>query len=333
MRFNLLWLLAILLFLGFAGSSFAPGFADDGAVQLTFGAVNDRYPDWSPDGTQIVFHSDRNGNNDLYIIPATGGVETQMTSDTLWDARAAWSPDGSMIAWESERNVDSAGAGYAKCELFVMPAAGGPITQVTDWDRYNERPDWSPDGSELVYATDYWLLQSTELAPDDGILHPADLYRIPVTGGTPIQITTNPGYENDAEWSPDGTTIAFSADYAGNWDIWTIPVSGGVATQITFDPLLDQDPSWSPDGSFLTFWSLRSGNADIWIIPATGGTPIQVTTSGSYDWGPSWSKDGAKIAFFSGRGPGVNIWVIDVPAAGVKQGNSTTWGWIKSMFD
>lgn len=324
--------LVILLVFGAAGIVYAPETAEDGAIQITFGTGGDRYPAWSPDGSQLAFQSDRDGNNDLYVIPSTGGSETQITSDSGWDARPAWSPDGSLIAFESDRNVESAGVGYPKCELFVVPATGGTVTQITDWPRYNERPSWSPDGSEMVYATDYHILQGATLAPDIGTLHPANLWRIPATGGTPVQITTNTGYENDADWSPDGSTIAFSADYAGNWDIWTIPASGGVATQVTFDPALDQDPSWSPDANSIAFWSLRSGNADIWAVPATGGTPIQVTTSGNYDWGPSWSPDGTKIAFFAGRGPGVNIWVIEVPGAGVKQGRPTTWGWIKSSF-
>jgi Tol biopolymer transport system component len=328
MRLNLVGFLAVLFVLGFANIAYAPAPADDGAVQITFSVGDDRFPYWSPDGTQITYQSDRNGNNDLFRVPATGGAETQITSDSAWDARPSWSPDGSLIAFESDRNVESAGPGYPVCELFVIPPTGGPVTQVTDWPRYNERPDWSPDGSELVYATDYHVdLRVPTLD------HPANLWRIPSTGGTPIQITTHGGYENDAVWSPDGSTIAFSGDYAGNWDVWTIPVSGGVATQITFDPALDQDPSWSPDGSYIAFWSLRTGNADIWIIPATGGTPIQVTTSTSYDWGPAWSPDGSKIAFFSGRAGPVNIWVIDVPDAGVEQGNSTTWGWIKSIFN
>lgn len=322
----------MLLVLLWATTLYGPKLTSDGAIRITTDPGDDRFPDWSPDGTQIVFHSDRDGNKDLFVIPATGGAETRITSDSGWDARPAWSPDGSLIAFESDRNVDSAGPGYPLCELFVVPATGGTVTQITDWFRYNERPHWSPDGSELVYATDYPSAGGLELAPDVGILHGADLWRIPSTGGTPVQITTNPGYENDAEWSPDGSTIAFSADYAGNWDIWTIPVSGGVATQITFDPEKDQDPSWSPDGGSIAFWSLRSGNADIWAIPATGGTAIQITTDISPDWSPSWSPDGTKIAFCSGRGSDVNIWVIDVPNAGIERGRPATWGWIKGIF-
>jgi Tol biopolymer transport system component len=332
-RIHVVMILAVLLILTTASTVLGPQMTSDGAVQVTFGPGDDRYPDWSPDGTQIVFESDRYGNKDLFVVPVTGGSGTQITSDSAWDARPAWSPDGSMIAFESDRNVESAGAGYPKCELFLVPPTGGAVTQVTDWPRYNERPHWAPDGSELVYCSDYNPSTMSMLqAPDDGALHPANLWRIPPTGGTPIQITVDTGYENDAEWSPDGGTIAFSADYAGNWDIWSCPVGGGAATQLTTDPALDQDPTWSPDGSAVAFWSLRSGNADIWVVSAMGGTPIQITTDSGFDWGPSWSPDGSQLAFFSNRSNINYVYIIDVETSGVRQQKSSTWGLIKSKF-
>lgn len=306
--------------------------AGDGAVRVTFSPYNERYPDWSPDGSKLVYQSDRNGNWDIFTIDLTTGVETQVTADTGWDARATWSRDGSLIAFESDRNNDTLNPGYPHCELFVIPPSGEPATQVTNWPWYNERPDWSADNSELVYASDFRL--DDDMAADQGLgyAHPANLWRIPVAGGAPVQVTTNPGYENDADWSLDGGTIAFSGDYAGNWDIWTISAGGGGATQVTTDPATDNDPSFSPDGNSIAFWSHRSGNDDIWIAPAGGGTAIQVTTSPYSDWHPSWSPDGTKIAFDSGRGiNSVDIWIIDVPTSGVKH-NSATWGWIKSLF-
>jgi TolB protein len=334
MRFHVVLVLAIMLIPGTVATVLAPEMTDtDDAVRITFSTGDDRYPDWSPDGTQIVFESDRYGNKDLFVVPVTGGAGTQITSDSAWDARPAWSPDGSMIAFESDRNVESAGAGYPKCEIFMVPPTGGTVVQVTDWDRYNERPHWRPDGSELVYCSDYNPSVLSMLgAPDAGALHPANLWRIPPGGGTPIQITVDTGYENDAEWSPDGSSIVFSADYAGNWDIWACPVGGGAATQLTTDPALDQDPTWSPDGTAVAFWSSRSGNADIWVVSTVNGTLTQITTDVGYDWGPSWSPDGDQIAFFSNRLGANYVYVIEVEISGISATENSSWGLIKSKF-
>lgn len=102
----------------------------------------------------------------------------------------------------------------------------------------------------------------------------------------PIQITTHPGLDLCAAWSPDGSQIAFSSDRSGNRDIWVIASAGGVATQITTHVADDTSPTWSPDGLQIAFGSIRSSGG-IYRIPAIGGLETQVTTSGQ-DRLPAW---------------------------------------------
>ena len=59
--------------------------------------------DWSPDGTRIAYTSDRSGNYDLWVIPAAGGVSTQLTNEPARDIGPSWSPDGRQIAFTSDR--------------------------------------------------------------------------------------------------------------------------------------------------------------------------------------------------------------------------------------
>ena len=61
------------------------------------------------------------------------------------------------------------------------------------------------------------------------------------------QVTTDPDWDWDPQWSPDGTTIAFGSERSGSWDIWTVPAGGGTCTRITTDPADDSDTSWSND--------------------------------------------------------------------------------------
>ncbi|MFH1313256.1 MAG: hypothetical protein ABIJ00_08510 [Candidatus Eisenbacteria bacterium] len=306
--------------------------ANDGAVRLTYSAGTDRYPDWSPDGSQLVFESDRSGNWDLFTMSSSGGAASQITADTSYDARASWSPDGSQIAFESDRSLDSGLAAYPVCDLFVMPATGGSATQITTWPRYDERPDWSPDGTKLVFAADRTGEFNALWSPGQDPLHPANLWSIPVTGEPATQLTTHTGYENDPVWSPDGTQIAFRADYAGHVDIWVMPAAGGPATQVTDDPANDEMPSWSPCGNYIAFESIHSGISDIWVVPATGGAATRITSDLYWDFGPSWSPDGSQIAFFSNRTGNYDIYKINVENAGIPPAESTTWSHIKAGF-
>jgi Tol biopolymer transport system component len=323
--------------LGLGGASFmgleSPALADDGAVPLVSDSSDDIYPDWSPDGNWVAFESDRSGNYDIWIVPATGGTPIQVTSDTAYDARACWSPGSDEIVFESDRDLGSLLTAYPVCEIYTIPVTGEPATRITYSSGYDERPDWSPGGSQIAFSSDRGVGSALLASDGESPLHPADLFLIPVTGEPAVQITFDPGYENNANWSPDGSMIAFEADYSGNWDIWVMPAGGGIPTQITTDPADDLQPDWSPDGCDIAFYSYRSGSADIWVIPATGGTAAQVTTHPSGDWAPSWSPDGTQIVFCTGRGTvSRDIYVIDVDRAGVAPPQHTTWGRIKGIF-
>jgi Tol biopolymer transport system component len=310
------------------------GSADD-AVQLTYDLSGEQYPDWSPDGTQLVFQSDRSGNWDIWVMPSTGGAATQVTVDTSYDARASWCPVGNEIVFETDRTAKAGLKAYPRCDIFMIPVTGGTPTQITTYTGYDERPDWSPDGTHIIFSADRPSGEFLSSPPDDDPLHLGNLWIIPVTGEPAVQLTFDTGYENDAAWSPDGSTIALMADYGGSWDIWIMPATGGTPTQLTSDPGQEDEPCWSPSGEYIAYRSRPVGStSDIWMIPAAGGAPIQVTDDHSGDWGPSWSPDGTKIAFYSNRSGNYDIWVIDVPGAGIEpKREGTSWGSIKSRFE
>jgi TolB protein len=98
-------------------------------------------PDWSPDGSHIAFSSLRTGDEEIWVIPSTGGIARQITTDPGDDRWPCWSPDGTLIAFESDRSGSP--------EIWVIPATGGTATQITA--EGGSDPHWSPDGSQIAF--------------------------------------------------------------------------------------------------------------------------------------------------------------------------------------
>jgi Tol biopolymer transport system component len=90
--------------------------------------AEDGKPTWSPDSGQIAFDSERSGNKDIWIIPATGGTAIPLTTDPADDDDAAWSPLGDEIAFGSERGGVSQNIWIASdLPSPVLPATWGAI--------------------------------------------------------------------------------------------------------------------------------------------------------------------------------------------------------------
>ena len=94
---------------------------------------SDRTPDFSPDGTQVVYMSTRDGDWDIYTTSTAGSAPRQITTAPTQEGLPTWSPDGTQIAY-----VSDAGGNW---NIYVVSAEGGTPTKVTAWDGLN-RADW-----------------------------------------------------------------------------------------------------------------------------------------------------------------------------------------------
>jgi TolB protein len=114
--------------------------AADGSdpVKLTDNAARDNQPAWSPDGRRIAFTSNRDGNQEIYVMNADGSNEIRLTNDPADDAHPSWSPDGRRIAFH--RTVLGHG------QIHVMKADGTDVKRLTELSpvAFSGWPSWGP---------------------------------------------------------------------------------------------------------------------------------------------------------------------------------------------
>ena len=119
-------------------------------------------------------------------------------------------------------------------------------------------------------------------------------------GGDARRLTSFQGQSSNPKISPDGATVAFSADYAGNTDVYTVPVTGGEPVRLTWHPGADNVQGWTPDGSRIMFASSRQSSAPnatprFWTVPAKGGIAEPLPLPRGYQG--KISPDGRRIAY------------------------------------
>lgn len=162
---------------------------DGEPLRLTDDGGDDRAPVPSPDGTQIVFDSTRDGNTEIYVAAADGANPTRLTHDPGEDWGASWSPDGTRIAFNSSRTGDF--------EIFVMDADGGNVRQLTAGQGHSVTPTWSPDGERIAFT----------LRNGDGF---GQIWSMATDGSDRRDLSRNPSTDDQVwtgGWGPDGRVL------------------------------------------------------------------------------------------------------------------------------
>lgn len=124
------------------------------------------------------------------------------------------------------------------------------------------------------------------------------IYTVPITGGTPKQITPKgPSYLHG--WSPDGNDLVFCGSRNNEFDVYKVPAAGGPEVRLTDAKGLDDGPEYSPDGKYIYFNSNRTGTMQIWRMKPDGSQQEAVTNGEFHDWFAHISPDGKWIVFLS----------------------------------
>jgi dipeptidyl aminopeptidase/acylaminoacyl peptidase len=234
--------------------------ADGGAPrQLTSGAYDEHSLAWSPDGTRLVFVSNRsadpdaNYSDDLWTVDVATGRETRITSTPGTEFQPAWSPDGSTIAYLTNvRRINTRDSSPEDTYLTVIPAAGGAARVLTRaLDRRVTELAWEPGGTLLFVASDQGNTSIYRADPRSGAV-------TPVVRGRFQAKSVNVGRQG----------MAFiRGDLAHPGEVWTARADGGAARQVSHeqDALLaavdlpSADSMWvqAPDGTPVQGWLMK----------------------------------------------------------------------------
>jgi Tol biopolymer transport system component len=261
--------------------------------QLTFDNRFITDLNWTADGREIVFISDRAGDTGLWRVSATGGTPERFLTAVGYNiTRLSISRQGHRLVY-SQMFLDS---NIWRAELAGTKRKVSAPTMLISSSKPDYAPQYAPDGKRITFRSD--RSGSSEIWASE-----AD-------GSSPVQLTNFGGPHAGAPcWSPDGKQIAFDARPEGNADIFVISAEGGRPRRLTEDPAEEIAPSWSRDGRWIYFGSNRIGSMQIWKMPAAGGEAQPVTKGGgsaAYE-----SRDGQFLFYTKARNV-AGIWRVPV---------------------
>lgn len=287
-----------------------------GQTPLTSGVDNNYDPVWSPDGTKIVFTSERDGDPEIFVMKADGSSQTQLTFNNVVDDLPAWSPDGTKIAFSQQISPTSTSIvtmfANGSGQTIITPAASG----------LNDYAEWSPDGTKIAF---------TRIFTSDA---QRDIYVMNSDGSNaanPVRLTNNaPLYDNHPDWSPDGTRIAYTCSdpaLPSNWEICSMNATDGSdVLRLTTNGATDLFPAWSSDSGQILFQTNRDGNTEIYSMRSDGAYLTNLTSNAASDSQPEWQPNIAWAAVTpTGSNVAVQMGLVSVTfAGGVSQAGTTS---------
>lgn len=241
-------------------------------ANLSNNPARDWSPAWSSDGANIIFNSDRDGRDTLYVMNADGrDVRPLFAGETFNDYDAQWSPDGTRVVFVSDRS----GIGR---DIYLVDANGSNLVAVTATGTIKGEPTWSPDSQEIVF----W-----ERRTNGKIL----LFRLNLNNNNIQRLTLDGPTDGAPIWSANNEYIYFDTNRDnGIWALYRVEPNGNNPERVTAENVNSGRAAVSPDGSQVAYVTDRDDSDEIYVLNTAldGLTPRRLTDNNFSDHSPVW---------------------------------------------
>ncbi len=316
--------------------------------RLTQAKKSSTNPAWSPDGSRILFASDRSDKRQLYVISPRGGEAEQITTLDEAPAAFAWSPDGATIAYvasEARSDADKdrekkygdflvVDSDYRMSHLNLFDVAARTSRRLTNGAFTVGRFSWSPDGREIAF--DHRINGANA---NGGT---ADISVVNVATGAVRSLVKQDGPDQNPVWSPDGKRIAFQSAMQNAWHFYAnshiavIPAQGGTIEDVSAS--FDEDPSilkWIPDG--IVFSAAARTSSGLYFLDPDRKRVVGGPEPGRIANGFSVSRDGSVSAYAASSATSVpEIYVAERGGMGGRKltdFNAQTASWARAPIE
>lgn len=248
---------------------YAVDYDGEGLLRLTANRTLNLCPSWSPDGSEIVFTSYREGQQGLYSLETASGNVRQVIAQEGLNLGADWHPSGEELVLSLSRGDNP--------EIFRISPTGDIIKRLTVSKAIEISPSWAPSGRDLVFTSDR--------------TGTPQLYIIDGDGAGRRRLTFEGRYNDSAMWSPRGDQIVYATRQGNTTQIVLMKTSGENRRVLTDGQWGNsEDPCWAPDGRHIVFSSDRTGVFKLYVYDVLEDSYRQLTFGDDPDITPAWSR-------------------------------------------
>jgi TolB protein len=250
--------------------------------------------------TRVAFVSNRDGNDEIYMMDYDGANQARITFNKVKDYMPAWSPDQRTIAFTSYKRGNA--------DLYLRNIYEGKETLIASKGT-NYAAAFSPDGKKLAFCS---------TMSEDGN---AEIYVLDLETMKVKRLTYNSAIDTAPSWSPTGREIAFTSDRTGQGapQVYIMDAEGSNVRKASFGGNYFDSPAWSPTGDRIAYVSRVENIFDLYVLNLRTNQTTKLTESNARNETPSWSPDGRHIVFTSNMSGSVQIYTIDYDGTNLRR--------------